>query len=215
MGDAGQLQHFLFSILIVLVSLTIHELAHAKAAEVAGDSTARLAGRISLNPFDHLDPMGTIMMITSSWFGIGIGWAKPVPVNPALLKHPRWDSLKISLWGPLSNMLIALGLGMVARFGWQHINVDDLSIINTAILINLGLAVFNLIPIAPLDGSHILSALLPIEQARKYDMFFAKYAMLPLIALVVIAPLMGFPILDKILDPPIGFLFTLFTGLPY
>lgn len=202
---------FAISMFVLVVSLSVHEFAHAKAAYLAGDDTARLAGRISINPLDHLDPMGTLMMVMSSLSGFGIGWAKPVPVNPANFRHPRWDSLKVSLWGPLSNLLLALIAGQILRFGWNVLGSTDAHILFMFVIINLALALFNLIPIAPLDGSHILSSLLPVDKARSYDIFMGRYGFLVLLGLIFLAP----GGLRMILGPPSRVLFGLFTGTPY
>lgn len=200
---------FLLSMFVLIVSLTVHELAHAKAAEAAGDDTARRAGRISINPLDHLDPMGTVMMVVSSLAGMGIGWAKPVPVNPSRFRSPRWDNLKVSLWGPLSNVLLALGAALVIRFAWSHLGGVDLRILFMFVMINLALVLFNLLPITPLDGSHILSSLLPVDQARLYDKFMMRYGFLILLGIIFLAP----AVLHSILGPPRTALFTTFTGM--
>lgn len=197
---------------VLIVSITVHELAHAKAAEMSGDDTARLAGRISINPLDHLDPMGTIMMVLSSLAGFGIGWAKPVPVNPGKFRRPRWDSLKVSIWGPISNLILALVAGQVIRLTWKSIGPRDLEMLFMFVIINIGLALFNLIPIAPLDGSHILSALLPIDHARRYDIFMMRYGFMVLLALIMLPSLMHVDLLSAILGPPRTALFTGFTG---
>lgn len=201
--------------LVLVVSLTVHELAHAKAAEVAGDDTARLAGRISINPLDHLDPIGTVMMIITSLSGIGIGWAKPVPVNPARFRHPRWDNLKVSLWGPLSNLLLALVFAQVIRFFGHQLGQTDMLILDYFVIINIGLAIFNLLPISPLDGSHIMSALLPIDRARRYDLFMMQYGNMLLLGLVFIGPMLHIPILRMIIGPPRMLLYQLFTGISW
>lgn len=203
------LQSFLISMLVLVISLTVHELAHAKSAELAGDDTARRAGRISINPLDHLDPMGTVMMIVSSLSGHGIGWAKPVPVNPLNFRHPRWDNLKVSLWGPLSNLLLAFAAGQGIRFGWQHVGPTNQGMLLAFVFINISLALFNLVPIAPLDGSHILSSLLPVDQARRYDLFMAQYGFIILLLVIFAAP----RLLWTALGPPSAALFHLFTGL--
>lgn len=192
---------------VLIVSLTVHEFAHAKAAELSGDDTARKAGRCSLNPLDHLDPMGTIMMVVSSIAGFGIGWAKPVPISTFKLRHPRWDSLKVSLWGPLSNVLLALLVSMIFRLAHTHMGPNDRLIAGMFIYINLALAIFNLLPIAPLDGSHIFSAMLPVDQARRFDLFMARYGMMIFVVLIFSRGL------SRVMVPPIGFLFRLFTGI--
>ncbi len=210
------LQHFLFSMVALVICFTIHEFAHAYSAYRAGDDTAKRLGRVSLNPVDHLDPFGTIMMVMSSIAGFGIGWGKPVPVNPFRMRRPRWDNLMVSLWGPLSNLLTAAVVGTVLR-----LYSDDMTRSGSALAINgelmlfyitiisIGLAVFNLIPVPPLDGSHIVSALLPIEAAKRYDRFVGQYGMF-LFLLLIILP--GSP-LGIILGPPRDLLFKLFTGM--
>jgi Zn-dependent protease len=185
----------------------VHEFAHAKSAELSGDDTARLAGRISLNPIDHLDPFGTVMMVFMAISGVGFGWAKPVPVNPYRFRHPRWDNVKVSLWGPLSNVIFALVIGLVVRFlPLQLASLYELLLV--MVQVNLTLAFFNLIPIPPLDGSHIFSGLLPVELAQSYDRFMAQYGMFMLIGVIVF----GRNVLWMTLAPPVSFLFRLFTG---
>lgn len=200
---------------VLVISLTVHELAHAKSAEMAGDDTARRAGRITLNPLAHLDPLGSLMMVLTVIGGIGIGWAKPVPVNPYRFRNPRWDNLKVSLWGPLSNLLLAFFFAQIIRFYGNHLGNVDYLFVGYFVIINIGLAVFNLIPIAPLDGSHIMSSLLPLEQARRYELFMAQYGGIILLALVFMGPMFGFSILRMILGPPRTLLFKLFTGIPW
>jgi len=193
----------------LVICITIHEFAHAYAAYRAGDDTPRLQGRISLNPLDHLDPMGTIMMIVTSLTGFGIGWGKPVMVNPANFRHPRWDNLRVSLWGPLSNLLTSAVTGALLRFlhpGVLSTNVGMFLMMIT--LTGIGLAVFNLIPLGPLDGAHIVSALLPREAARSFDYFMARHGTIVFLALV----LLGGSVLDKIIGPVAFFFWHAFTG---
>ncbi|MDO8683562.1 MAG: site-2 protease family protein [Armatimonadota bacterium] len=171
----------------VLIALTVHEFAHAKSAQLAGDDTAERMGRVTLNPLAHLDPIGTLMIIMSSLSGFGIGWGKPVPVNKLKLRHPRWDDVKVSLWGPLSNLTLGITCGLIIRFFPLATGAySDLLI--TGVLVNLGLAIFNLIPISPLDGSHIMSGLLPAEQAVVYERFMFRYGQLILLGMIFMAP---------------------------
>ncbi|MEA3232083.1 MAG: site-2 protease family protein, partial [Thermodesulfobacteriota bacterium] len=148
----------------ILIALTFHEYAHAYTANRYGDDTAKQMGRLSLNPLRHLDPLGTIMI-----FLVHFGWAKPVPVNPSRLRNPKKDMLWISAAGPLANMGLALISGILLRLlnatagaPAQHSSVMGLLIfmVFMSLQINLALAIFNLLPIAPLDGSKILSGLL-------------------------------------------------------
>lgn len=193
----------------LVICITIHEFAHAYSAWKAGDDTPKAQGRISLNPFDHLDPIGTIMMVVSSLSGFGIGWGKPVRINPGNFRSPRWGNLWVSLWGPLSNLLTALVIGTALRLfaGYMSGSVVEFLLIIT--LISIALAIFNLIPLAPLDGSHIVSSLLPVEQARRYEMFMARYGFIIFLALIFLAP----DVLRIIMEPPSRFLLHLFVGV--
>ncbi len=192
----------------LVICITIHEFAHAYSAYRAGDNTPKAQGRISLNPLDHLDPMGTVMMIVSSISHFGIGWGKPVRINPNNFRNPRWDNLRVSLWGPLSNLITAAILGTVLRFCAQAMPQNVIALLSMIVMISIGLAVFNLIPIGPLDGSHILSALLPAEQARSYDQFMGRYGLMIFLGLIFLAP----GALPQIMGPPRVILWRLFTG---
>lgn len=193
----------------LIICITIHEFAHAYSAYRAGDDTAKKLGRVSLNPLDHLDPMGTVMMVVTVFSGFGIGWGKPVPVNPYNLRHPRRDNLMVSLWGPLSNLITAALTGAVLRFFAPAMSDNVYEFVALLTLISIGLAVFNLIPISPLDGSHIVSALLPYEQARRYDQFMGQFGMIVFLLLIFLG---GSSVLPAVLGPPRAFLWHLFTG---
>lgn len=191
----------------LVIAITIHEFGHAYAAYRAGDDTPRAQGRISLNPLDHLDPVGTVMMVISSLSGFGFGWGKPVMTNPANFRHPRWDNLRVSLWGPLSNITTAAVVGGFVQFTKiLPMNVEDFLV--RIVFISIVLALFNLIPIAPLDGSHIVSSLLPYEQARTYDMFMMRYGFMIFLGLIFLAP----NVLPMIIGPPMRLLTRLFLG---
>ncbi len=168
---------------VILFSLTIHEFFHAYTAYRYGDSTAKDMGRLTLNPLAHLDFFGTLMMFLS---GFRFGWAKPVPVNPYNLRNPRVANLWISAAGPLSNIGLAFIFGMVFRIiaaGGIVVPEAVLMIIKFGVSINISLAFFNLIPLYPLDGSHILKSLLPPRYEAKLFEFqrFSPYILLFLI----------------------------------
>lgn len=176
----------LIFILAFLVALTIHEAAHALVADKLGDPTPRLAKRLTLNPIAHLDLYGTILVPFVLLF-IGspfvFGWAKPVPIDPYNLAHPKKDSALISFAGPLANIVLATLLAIFLRFGLGN----ELTL--TLIRFNVVLAIFNLIPVHPLDGGKVLVGLLPAKEAHELDMFLTRYG--TLILLFLIFPLFG------------------------
>lgn len=146
-------------LLSIALALSVHEYAHAWVANKLGDNSAKLAGRVTLNPLAHLDPMGTIFLLLA-----GFGWGKPVPVNPHNFKNPKFDELKVALAGPFSNFLFALILSLLARF--IPLPEAAMEIIIIMIQINIMLAIFNLLPFPPLDGSTLLQVILPEESYR-------------------------------------------------
>ena len=196
----------------ILLALTVHEYAHGWAAEKLGDPTARYAGRLTLNPLAHLDPIGTIML-----FVIHIGWAKPVPVNPYNFHNPRKDMIWVSLAGPGANIFMAFALGTLLRaFDVRHLNISNvfdviIVMLTYGVFINLILAIFNLIPIAPLDGSKILLGLLPPDQALKYQQW-EPYGPMILMGLILMGAVLNIPILWIFMRPFVSFFSYLFTG---
>lgn len=193
----------IFGIAILILSVVIHEMSHGYAANTLGDPTARLAGRLTLNPVKHLDPIGSLVVPALTFFAGGFifGWAKPVPINPYNLKR-RFDEALVALAGPASNMLLAVLFGFVIRFGtWSPAIATLLSFV---VLINVILAIFNLIPIPPLDGSRILFALLPYQ----YDHIRIQ---LERWGFVIILLFIIF--LWRLLLPVVDAVFTLITGM--
>ncbi len=184
------LSFLIISLPILLITITIHEFAHAWVADRMGDPTPRMAGRLTLNPISHIDPIGFLMLIL-----VRFGWAKPVPINPYNFSDPRRGSLFVSLAGPLSNFLFAWILAILYRTLPVAFGEIVASILSYTIWINLALAVFNLIPIPPLDGSHILEYFLP---AHQYEMMYRlqQYGFLILIAII----LFGSPILFAVIE---------------
>lgn len=161
---------FIFTIIIFLYSVIIHEVSHGFAAYFQGDKTAKYAGRLTLNPIPHIDIFGSIVLpilLIFSHAPMVIGWAKPVPFNPHNLRNKKWGEAIVALAGPLSNIFLALVFGFLLRFGYFPSLVEPFSYI---VFINLVLAVFNLVPIPPLDGSKILFSFLPysMEYVREF-----------------------------------------------
>jgi Zn-dependent protease len=159
---------------IVLIALTIHEAAHAWTADRLGDPTARLLGRVSLNPIVHIDPIGTLLLpLLAAYSGLPIiGWAKPVPVNVSRLHNPRRDFMLVAAAGPISNLLQAVVFAVAFRllaFDFDVGPVGFRQILAVAVSTNVVLALFNLIPVPPLDGGNVLLGLLPPSAARVLD----------------------------------------------
>ena len=203
MPDIGQL---LVILPVLLLSLTIHETAHAVTADWYGDPTARRLGRISLNPAVHVDPVGTVILPLLGILagGFVFGWAKPVPVNPANLRRPRQDFLVIAAAGPASNIVLAVGaswllasVGLEAAEGWA----GAVATFAFAMLqLNLLLAVFNMIPVPPLDGGNVLAGLLPAGLADAYDRLVRPWGF------VILLVLMATGWLYRIIGPPMSLL---------
>ena len=199
----------------ILLALTFHEYAHAYVAHRYGDDTAQKSGRLTLNPLRHLDPLGTIMI-----FLVHFGWAKPVPVNPINLKNPKKDMLWISAAGPLSNMLLALVSGLLFRlFSDFSMPTDRDSVVGLltimvflSLKINLALAIFNILPIAPLDGSKILYGILP-PSFGKMVFTLERYGPFILIGLIIFGRATGVSILGGLIWPFVDFFSKLFAGV--
>lgn len=180
---------FIFFFIVLIFSVILHEISHGYVALHLGDPTAKYAGRLSLNPLKHLDPIGSVFLplflITLSLItrgGIIFGWAKPVPINPLNFRDQKYGSAKVAIAGPLSNFLIALIFGLILRF----IPLQNISLIyffSTIIYINLLLFLFNLLPIPPLDGSHILFTFLPLE-ARALRIFLYQWGFFLLLVFI-------------------------------
>ena len=194
---------FITRILVLLISLTFHEFSHAWMAVRFGDETPRWAGRLTLNPFKHLDPVGSLMLLL-----VGFGWAKPVPINPYNLKRKNPAALMyVALAGPFSNFVLAVLAAIPLRFGWVDAVVSSGSFLPSPfeflvyfMFINLGLMLFNLLPIPPLDGEQVLAFVLPGKMVPFYEKI-RPYGSFILLGIIVIGQFSGFNLLSKVLQP--------------
>ena len=179
----------------VLLGIVLHEVAHGWVASLRGDQTARMLGRLTLNPVPHIDPMGLVMFaVTALFTPIVFGWAKPVPVNARNMRNPRRDMMLVSVAGPLTNMLqavvFAVGLGLVVKFAPADATLSGglwaflFRMFRVGIIANFGLAWINLLPIPPLDGSHIVEGLLPPRLGWSYSRL-GRYGFLLLLVLLM------------------------------
>lgn len=196
-----------------IVAITIHETAHAWMSDKLGDPTARLMGRLSLNPIVHYDPVGTtllLVLVVMRAIGLPVipfGWAKPVPFDPYNLKNPRRDSALISFAGPGANIILAIIISLLLRLFPQSALLFFLA--TPMIMLNVLLALFNLVPIHPLDGGKIFVGLLPEKDAHEADIFLRRYGMI--ILLFLIFPTIGgtsplFMVLSPVLNFILGIL---------
>lgn len=190
----------------VLMAITLHEAAHGWVASKLGDKTALMLGRVTLNPLKHIDPIGTVLVPIALLVlgGFVFGWAKAVPITPRNFKNPARDMAWVAVAGPLSNLVMAIGWALLAKFGYM-ISVDGHDSMSlgqfliysglAGIAINLVLMVLNLIPIPPLDGSRVLSALLPNSLAYRYNQIepYGFFILLGLLFLGVLGPIISGP----------------------
>ena len=205
--------HQLPYILAALIpALTFHEWGHAFMATKFGDDTPRYAGRLTMNPLAHLDPIGTIVIILTGF----IGWAKPVPINSRNFRS-SWGELWVAFAGPLMNIILATLAAVLVRLGAPFwFGADNIQIVagllQIFIFMNLGLAFFNLIPLGPLDGSHILNRLLPHRAAMNYQDFNFRFGSMVLFGIILLDGLLGVGILMPLLRGAVLFVYSLLVG---
>lgn len=204
---------FIFQIAVLIMSVVIHEVSHGYAASYLGDDTAKWQGRLTLNPLKHLDPVGSFLVPVVAYMTAGFifGWARPVPYNPYNLRPGRWSEAIVAAAGPFSNIALALIFGLILRLataggGASWASQGFIEITAIVVFINIILALFNLVPIAPLDGSKILYALFP-ENAIAFRNFFERYGFMLVLFFIFF--------LWQYLFPIIVFIFRLITGIAF
>jgi len=211
--DILKAMEIILLIVILIFSVVMHEVSHGVVANSLGDSTAKNAGRLTLNPIPHLDPIGSValplmlILISTATGGGGIifGWAKPVPVNTHNLRDQKFGSAKVSLAGPASNLAIAVFFGLVLRFlPVAQVDPTLVLVFSTIVFLNILLAVFNLLPIPPLDGSHILFTFLP-ESMNHIKIALSQYGFIFLLFIIFFF----FPFISLI----VNFIFRLIVGV--
>ena len=188
----------------LVIAMTVHEYAHARAAVMLGDFTPRMMGRLTLNPAAHIDPMGLLML-----FLVRFGWAKPVMINPNNFRNPRRDDIIVSLAGPASNLIVAfltlLVIALLMKFNFT-MSMGMRTVFSLILIYNINFAIFNMIPIPPLDGAQVLRQLLPYELAIRFQQL-ERYSFLILIVFLMT------PILGSILVPMQRLILSIFESI--
>lgn len=208
-----ELFFYLIFFVILIFSVMAHEISHGMMADYLGDPTAKVMGRLSLNPIRHIDPLGSIIipgLLILFNAGLVVGWAKPVPINPANFKDKRYGEAKVSIAGPAANITIALFFGLLLRlligFNLESAFISNLYLFFQIIVwINLLLAIFNLMPVPPLDGSHILFAFLS-DRFEKIKIFMKRNSLFLLLIFILF--------LFNLVMPIVSLLFRAITGTP-
>ena len=205
MNDLTMVQKIVVWLLPVVFAITVHEVAHGWVAKKFGDNTADRQGRLTLNPLNHIDLVGTVLLpgiLLLSGAGFIFGWARPVPVDPRNFKSPRKDMMYVAMAGPISNLLMALGWAIVARIGVSLADIREVALPlvysgMAGISINLVLALINFLPIPPLDGSRIVAGLLPERMAWQYERIepYGFYILLLLLVTGGLGLILGYPMM--------------------
>jgi Zn-dependent protease len=228
------LEVILAMLVVIFFAIGLHEYAHCKFADMAGDPTPRMYGRVTLNLTKHFEPLGTIMMILTQLTGVGIGWGRPAPVNPSKMRNPKWDHFAAVAAGPISNLVQAVVYAMVLRLlmrggfmDWNNIQSvlearggqgmfgrpTFLSALLTyGVLTNLSLFLFNLFPLGPLDGHWLVGILLPPRAQAAWYIWQRRYGGQALLAIVILGQVTGFSLIWTVVGPPLAKLFSLLVG---
>ena len=193
--DLELLNNILMLAIPVIIAITFHEAAHGYVALHFGDSTAKDEGRVTLNPLKHIDPFGTVLLPAMLYFTAGFlfGYAKPVPVKFGQLRNPRWHMIWVAIAGPAMNIVLALISAILLRIALAQGQTDDsalVQVLTTSVYLNAILAVFNMLPLPPLDGSKVLAPFLPLSLARPY-LALEAFGMIILLLLIFVLPLLA------------------------
>ena len=193
--DTDLFYNLILLVIPVIVAITFHEAAHGYVALHFGDSTAKDEGRVTLNPIKHIDPFGTVLLPAVLYFTAGFlfGYAKPVPVKFGNLRNPRWDMIWVAIAGPAMNITLAVISAVLLRIALTQGQTSEspfVQVLMSSVYLNAILAVFNMLPLPPLDGSKVLAPFLPIELARPY-LAFERFGMVILLLLVFIFPMLA------------------------
>jgi Zn-dependent protease len=222
--DLELLNNILMLAIPVIIAITFHEAAHGYVALHFGDSTAKDEGRVTLNPIKHIDPFGTIILPAILYFTAGFlfGYAKPVPVKFGQLRNPRWHMIWVAIAGPAMNIVLAIVSAILLRIALAQGQTPDstaVQVLMTSVYLNAILAVFNMLPMPPLDGSKVLAPFLPLTLARPY-LAFENFGMVILLLLIFIAPMLAqrsgidFDLLGPlVLDPAQAIVRTILTAV--
>jgi Zn-dependent protease len=210
---------FVTGLVGLILAITVHECAHAWAADQLGDPTARYQGRVSLNPLVHLDPLGSAMMVITTLTGMGIGWGKPVPVSGYRLRYgERLGGGIVALAGPLSNLALAAVLGLSLRVLTPRLTPTWGMLVGVVVWTNIVIAMFNLLPVPPLDGHSVLLGLLSLSHARwawQVSSFIVRVQQqgpFALLVLIIVSQFLGINILGWLIGPPSRFFYQLVVG---
>ncbi|MBZ0213905.1 MAG: site-2 protease family protein [Nitrospirae bacterium] len=202
--------------LVIFLAIGLHEYAHCKMADLAGDPTPSYYGRVTLNLTKHFELMGTIMIIITTLTGFGIGWGKPAPMDPRKMRNPKWDFFAAVAAGPISNLLQAVVFAMILRVVMgAHIEVSTFvgSLLLYGVIVNLSLCFFNLIPLGPLDGHWLLGTFLPESVRLKWILFNRQYGGFLLLGLILFGQMSADGgVISKVLGPPVWKTFEFLTG---
>lgn len=206
--------------IVIFFAIGLHEYAHAKFADAAGDPTPGYYGRVTLNLTKHFDPLGTIMIVITAISGFGIGWGRPVPMDPRKMRNPRWDHFAAVAAGPISNVLQAALFAVILRvvlktnpglFAAGGGFFGELLLYG--IIINLSLCFFNLLPLGPLDGHWLVGSFLPEPTRTRWYLFNRQVGSFLLLGLVLVGQMSGGGLLRAVIGPPINATFKFLTGI--